>query len=210
MSDAMRKLQIKIGGCGSDGAFGPNTARAIANFYGLSPERGAHVLGQASHESGGFKVVREGLYYSTAERIQAVWPSRFPTVESAEPYARNPSGLANKVYSDRMGNGDESSQEGALFSGKGFLQLTGKSNFRAFASDMRLPEVMTNPDAVATDYAFETAQWFFNKNGLFKIADEGVNDDTIKRITRKVNGGYHGLEDRTEQTNKIHTWLMDV
>jgi putative chitinase len=194
MSDAMRKLQIKIGGCGSDGAFGPNTARAIANFYGLSPERGA----------------REGLYYSTAERIQAVWPSRFPTVESAEPYARNPSGLANKVYSDRMGNGDESSQEGALFSGKGFLQLTGKSNFRAFASDMRLPEVMTNPDAVATDYAFETAQWFFNKNGLFKIADEGVNDDTIKRITRKVNGGYHGLEDRTEQTNKIHTWLMDA
>ena len=75
---------------------------------------------------------------------------------------------------------------------------------------MGLHTVMTNPDAVATDYAFETAQWFFNKNGLFAIADEGVNDDTIKRITRRVNGGYHGLEDRTDQTNKIHTWLMEA
>jgi len=209
MSDAMRNLQTKVG-VGADGSFGPNTARAIAKHFGLSPERGAHLLGQASHESGGFKVVREGLYYSTAERIQAVWPSRFATVEDAEPYAKNPSKLANKVYSDRMGNGDESSGDGALFSGKGFLQLTGKSNFREFSSDMRLPGVMINPDDVATEYAFETAQWFFNKNKLFRIADEGVNDDTIKRITRKVNGGYHGLEDRTDQTNKIHTWLMDA
>ena len=208
MSDAMRQLQIKIGGVGSDGAFGPNTARAIARHYGLSPERGAHLMGQASHESGGFKLTRESLYYSTPERIQAVWPTRFETIADAEPYAKNPAGLAGKVYNGRMGNKTES--EAALFTGRGFLQLTGKNNYRAFASDMRLPEIMTNPDAVATDYAFETAQWFFNKNGLFKIADLGVNDETIKRITRRVNGGYHGLEDRTEQTNKIHSWLMEA
>ena len=208
MSDAVRNLQIKIGGVGSDGAFGPRTARAIARHYGLSPERGAHLMGQASHESGGFKLTRESLYYSTPERIQAVWPTRFETIADAEPYAKNPAGLAGKVYNGRMGNKTES--EAALFTGRGFLQLTGKNNYRAFASDMRLPEIMTNPDAVATDYAFETAQWFFNKNGLFKIADLGVNDETIKRITRKVNGGYHGLEDRTDQTNKIHSWLMEA
>ena len=208
MSDSMRQLQIKIGGVGSDGAFGPNTARAIARHYGLSPERGAHLMGQASHESGGFKLTKESLYYSTPERIQAVWPTRFETIADAEPYAKNPSALAGKVYNGRMGNKTES--EAALFTGRGFLQLTGHDNYRSFASDMRLPEVMTNPDAVATDYAFETAQWFFEKNGLFDIADLGVNDETIKRITRRVNGGYHGLEDRTEQTNKIHTWLMEA
>ena len=126
------------------------------------------------------------------------------------PYARNPSGLANKVYSDRMGNGDEASNDGALFSGKGFLQLTGKSNFKEFSTDMRLPEVMTDPDLVATEYAFETAQWFFSKNRLFEIADTGVNEEIIRTITRRVNGGYHGIDDRIEQTTKIHSWLMEA
>ena len=207
MSEAMKLLQMKIG-VTADGSFGPNTARAIAKHYELSPNRGAHLLGQSHHESGGFKRTTEGLYYSTPERIQAVWPSRFPTVESAEPYAKNPQGLANKVYSSRMGNGDEASGDGFAFSGKGFLQLTGKSNVKAFAADMNLPEVLEHPSKLADEYAFETALWFFQKNGLFAIADDGVNDDAIKRITRRVNGGYHGLEDRVIQTRKIHTWLM--
>ena len=203
----MKLLQMKIG-VKADGSFGPNTARAIAKHYELSPNRGAHLLGQSHHESGGFKRTTEGLYYSTPERIQAVWPSRFPTVESAEPYAKNPQGLANKVYSSRMGNGDEASGDGFAFSGKGFLQLTGKSNVKAFAADMNLPEVLEHPSKLADEYAFETALWFFQKNGLFAIADDGVNDDAIKRITRRVNGGHHGLEDRVIQTRKIHTWLM--
>ena len=163
-------------------------------------------MGQASHESGGFKRTRESLYYSTPERIQAVWPSRFPTVEDAEPYAKNPTGLAGKVYAGRMGNENEA--QASLFIGRGFLQLTGRDNYRSFSSDMGLPNVMTDPDLVADDYAFETALWFFEKNGLFNIADEGVTDDAIKRITRRVNGGYHGLEDRSNQSKKINTWLM--
>ena len=73
---------------------------------------------------------------------------------------------------------------------------------------MNLPEVLEYPSKLADEYAFETALWFFQKNGLFAIADDGVNDDAIKRITRRVNGGYHGLEDRVIQTRKIHTWLM--
>jgi putative chitinase len=205
MSKAMANLQTKIGST-PDGEFGPNTARAIAKHFNLSPARGAHLMGQASHESGGFKRTRESLYYSSPERIQAVWPSRFPTVEDAEPYAKNPAGLAGKVYAGRMGNENEA--QASLYIGRGFLQLTGRDNYRSFASDMGVPKVMTDPDLVADDYAFETALWFFEKNGLFKIADEGVTDDAIKRITRRVNGGYHGLEDRSNQSKKIHTWLM--
>ena len=202
MSDAMKKLQEKCG-VAADGAFGPNTARAIAKHYELSPERGAHLLGQASHESGGLKLTRENLNYS-AETMCKVWPSRFKSVAEAAPYARNPKALADKVYSGRMGNGEG---EGHIWIGRGFLQLTGKDNYRSFASDMRVPDVMENPSLVETDYAMETALWFFEKNGLFAIADKGVNEDTIKQITKRVNGGYVGLDHRIKETEKIYGWL---
>jgi putative chitinase len=203
MTLAMQKLQERIG-ASTDGSFGPNTARAITKHFSLSAERSAHLLGQASHESGGFTRVCESLYYSSPDRIKKVWPTRFKTVSDAEPYARNPKALADKVYSNRMGNGEN---EGSVFIGRGFLQLTGKDNYRSFASDMRLPEVMTDPSLIETDYAFETAYWFFEKNKLFKIADEGVDTNTIEKITKRVNGGYHGLQDRMDQTNKIYGWL---
>ena len=203
MSEAMKKLQERCG-CTPDGAFGPNTARAIAKHYDLSPNRAAHLLGQAAHESGGFTITKESLYYSTSERICKVWPSRFKTVEDAMPYAKNPKALADKVYSNRMGNGEG---EGHIYIGRGFIQLTGKDNYRSFASDMRVPEVMNDPSLVETDYAFESAMWFFDKNGLFKMADNGIGTDNIKAITKRVNGGYHGLDDRIAQTKKIYGWL---
>lgn len=202
MSDAMKQLQTKVG-VTPDGSFGPKTARAIAKHYELSPNRAAHLLGQASHESGGFKLTRENLNYS-AETMCRVWPSRFKTVEEAAPYARNPKALADKVYSNRMGNG---AGEGHVWIGRGFLQLTGKDNYKAFASDMRVPDILQDPSLVETDYAMETALWFFDKNGLWAIADEGVNEDTIKRITKRVNGGYVGLDHRLHETKKIHEWL---
>lgn len=204
MSDAMKTLQTACG-VTADGAFGPNTARAIAKHFDLSSERAAHLLGQVSHESGGFKRTKESLYYSTPERLCQVWPSRFPTVESAMPYARNPAKLAGKVYAGRMGNANE--QEAALYLGRGFLQLTGKNNYAAFAHDMRKPEVMTDPSLVENEYAMDTAIWFFEKNGLFRMADEGVNDAVIKKITKRVNGAHHGLAHRIEQTNEIYGWL---
>ena len=202
MSEAMKALQAKVG-AKPDGAFGPNTARAIAKHYDLSPVRAAHLLGQASHESGGFTITRENLNYSP-EGMCRVWPSRFKTVEEAKPYARNPKALADKVYSGRMGNGEG---EGHIYIGRGFLQLTGKDNYKAFASDMRVPEIMQDPSLVETDYAFETALWFFERNNLFDIADKGVNDDTIKAITKRVNGGYVGLDHRIKETRKIWDWL---
>jgi putative chitinase len=202
MSDAMKALQAKVG-AKPDGSFGPNTARAIAKHYDLSPARGAHLLGQASHESAGFRLVRENLNY-TSETMMRVWPSRFRTLEEAQPFARNPKGLADKVYSNRMGNGEG---EGHIYIGRGFLQLTGKDNYKAFAADMRVPEIMQDPSLVETEYAFETALWFFEKNNLFAIADEGVSDDTIKRISKRVNGAYIGLSHRSEETYKVFSWL---
>jgi putative chitinase len=202
MSNAMKRLQEKAG-VGADGAFGPNTARAVAKHYGLSPERGAHILGQSHHESAGFKRVSEGLYYSTPERIQAVWPSRFKTVADAEPYAKNPEKLADKVYGGRMGNDGE----GYKWRGRGFLQLTGKDNYSRFAADMNIGSVMDNPDLVEDEYAFDTAVWFFKTNKLFDIADEGVTDAVIRKITKRVNGGTHGLSDREKQTHMIYKWL---
>ena len=103
--------------------------------------------------------------------------------------------------------GNETPEDAANFIGRGFLQLTGKDNYKSFAHDMRLPEVLTDPSLVEEDYAFETAMWFFDKNGLFNIAAGGVNDETIKLITKRVNGGYHGLDDRAERTRQAFNWL---
>ena len=207
MSNAMRKLQDKIG-VGADGAFGPNTARAIAKHYELSPERGAHLLGQSSHESAKFTICRENLNYSW-EALMRTWPSRFKTEEEAKKYHRQPAKIAGKVYL-RKSLGNLSVQDAENFVGRGFLQITGKANYKSFASDMGVPDVLTDPSLVEEEYAFETALWFFNKNKLFKIADEGVNDEVIKKITKRVNGGYHGLGDRIDKTKQIFTWLKEA
>ena len=203
MSNALKLLQEKCG-CSPDGSFGPNTARGIVKHYELSPERGAHLIGQVIHESGSFKLTRENLNYSV-ESMMRVWPSRFPTKESAEPYARNPKALAENVYFGRMGN--DSKEKASLYIGRGFLQLTGFNNVKAFASDMGKPEVMTDPSLLEEDYAMDTAIWFFQTNNLWKICDEGVNDDTVKRLTRKINGGYTGLDHRIEETNRVYDWV---
>ena len=202
MSEAMKKLQERCG-VTPDGAFGPNTARAIAKHYDLSPNRAAHLLGQAAHESAGFTITKESLYYSTPERLCKVWPSRFKTVADAEPYVKNPQALADKVYGGRGGNNGE----GYKWRGRGFIQLTFRDNYRSFASDMRVPEVMEDPSLVETEYAFESAYWFFDKNGLFRMADNGIGTDNIRAITKRVNGGHHGIDDRIAQTQKIYGWL---
>tara|TARA_R110000787_G_scaffold42259_1_gene103861 strand:- start:21 stop:638 length:618 start_codon:yes stop_codon:yes gene_type:complete len=205
MSDALKSLQEKCGCSSIDGSFGPNTARAIVKHYELSPERGAHLLGQVVHESGSFKLTKENLNYSV-ESMMRVWPSRFPTKESAEPYAKNPKALADKVYSGRMGNKEG---EGHKWIGRGFLQLTGFNNVRSFASDMRLPEVMDDPTLLEKEYAMDTAIWFFKKNNLWKICDEGVNDSVVKKLTKRINGGYTGLDHRIKETKKIYEWIKN-
>ena len=201
--EALKMLQEKCG-VAPDGAFGPNTAKAITAHFELSPERGAHLLGQVVHESGTFRYTRENLNYSV-EAMMKVWPNRFPTEESAEPFAKNPKALAENVYFGRMGN--DTKEKASAYIGRGFLQLTGYNNVRAFASDMRVPEVLDNPQLLEEDYAMDTALWFFKKNNLWKICDEGVNDDTIKSLTKRINGGYTGLSHREKETKKIYEWI---
>jgi len=108
-----------------------------------------------------------------------------------------------------MGNGDEASGDGWKYRGRGALQLTGKSNYEAFAKWLGKPEVLSNPDLVATDYAFDSARFFFDRNKLWDICDKGVNDETILLLTRRINGGTHGLEDRASRTRQYHMWLIE-
>jgi len=169
-----------------------------------TPARVAAFLAQCGHESGGWTVFEENLNYS-AQGLNKVFPKYFPTLESATPYAKKPEMIANKIYANRMGNGAPESGDGYKFRGRGPIQLTGRSNYTAFAKEMfeDWQNVVDNPDWVTADrdFALMSAIWFWNKNGLNKEADAG----DIKTMTRKINGGYIGLEDRIKHYNEaIH------
>jgi len=170
-----------------------------------TPLRLAHFLAQCGHESGGFKLTQENLNYS-AKGLNGIFKKYFPTLESAVPYERKPEKIANKVYGGRMGNGAEASGEGWKFHGRGFIQLTGKENYTAFTKSIG-EDCVSNPDLVASKYALASAAWFFNKNGLHKMADGGANDDTVTKITKRVNGGTIGLPDRIKHFNEYYKLL---
>ena len=201
------ELQKKIG-VTADGAFGPGTLKAAAAYYKLSPNRAAHFFAQTAHESGNFKAFSENLNYGW-KGLRAIFGKYFPTDALARAYERQPQKIANRVYANRMGNGDEASGEGWLFRGRGSLQLTGKFNFKAFSDYIGRPDVMTNPDLVATELAFESALWFFDKNKLWSICDKGINDAAIHELSSRINGSKnpHGLDDRKLKTKKYASWL---
>lgn len=200
----MESLQTKCG-VPADGKWGPNTYRAARDYFKLSNNQAAHFFGQCAHESGNFRVFSENLNYST-QGLNGIFKKYFPTVASTAGYARKPEKIANKVYANRMSNGPESSGDGWKFRGRGPIQLTGRANYTQFAADIGRPDVLTNPDIVATELAFESAIWFFRKNNLFAIADRGVTDAVITQITRRVNGGTHGLDDRLKKTKQFAKW----
>lgn len=202
---SLKALQQKIG-VTADGAWGPGTLRAAAAFYKLSPARAAHFFGQTAHETGGFKAFSENLSYG-AKGLMGVFKKYFPDAATAAKYERKPEAIANRVYANRMGNGPESSGDGWKYRGRGALQLTGKDNYAAFAKYCNRPDVMTNPDLVATELAFESAMFFFERNKLWSICDQGVTDAAILSVSKKVNGGTHGLEDRKNKTKTYHMQL---
>ena len=201
---SLKSLQEKIG-VAADGAFGPGTMKKAMEFYKLTPVRAAHFFAQTSHETGGFKAFSENLNYS-AQGLQGIFGKYFPG-NLEESYARNPEKIANRVYADRMGNGNEASGDGWKFRGRGALQLTGKANYEAFAKFLGNTEVLTDPDTVATKYSFESAMFFFEKNKLWSICDKGINDAAILELTKRINGGTHGLADREEKTLKYYGYL---
>jgi putative chitinase len=180
----------------------PDTA---AKFQINTPLRLAHFLSQAGHESGGFRLTKENLNYS-AKGLMGIFKKYFPTEAKANEYARKPEKIANLVYGGRMGNGPESSGDGAKFCGRGFIQLTGKDNYTAFGKSIG-EDICANPELVASKYALISAAWFWSKNGLNKIADGGSGDDTVKAITKRVNGGYIGIEDRLKHFREYYKLL---
>jgi putative chitinase len=202
---SLASLQKKIG-VTADGAWGSGTLRAAATYYKLTPARAAHFFGQTAHETGGFKAFSENLNYG-AKGLRGIFGKYFKTDAEALKYERKPEAIANRVYASRMGNGAESSGDGWKYRGRGALQLTGKSNYEAFAKYCNRPDVMTNPDLVATELAFESAMFFFERNKLWAICDQGVTDATILSISKKVNGGTHGLEDRKAKTKTYFSQL---
>lgn len=183
-------------------------AEAMANVFPVyeinTPQRVAAFLAQCGHESGGWTVFEENLNYS-AQGLRKIFGKYFPTDELALAYQRQPQKIANRIYANRMGNGPEESGDGFKYRGRGPIQLTGKSNYTAFAKDMfdDWENVVENPDWVTydKDFALMSAIWFWNKNKLNHEADIG----DIKTMTRKINGGYIGLEDRIKHYNEcIH------
>jgi len=198
-------LQEKVG-VKADGLFGPGTIKAAIAHYKMTPVRAAHFFAQCAHESGNFKAFNENLNYG-ANGLRSIFRKYFPTDALAAQYQRKPEMIANRVYANRMGNGDEKSGDGWKYRGRGAIQLTGKSNYAAFSKYIGDPKVMTDPDLVATKYSFESAMFFFETNGLWAICDKGVNDPTILALTKRINGGTHGLEDRMVKTKKYAVML---
>lgn len=201
---SLKSLQTKIG-VTPDGNFGPGTMKAAMAFFKLTPIRAAHFFGQTSHETGGFVTFAENLNYST-DGLKKIFPKYFPG-NLNELYAKQPEKIANRVYASRMGNGDEKSGDGYKFRGRGALQLTGKENYKAFELYLHKPEIITNPDLVATEYSFESAMFFFDKNKLWTICDKGINDEAILALTKRINGGTIGLDDRVLKTKKYYEYV---
>ena len=164
----------------------------------------AHFLAQTGHESGGFKAVSENLNYGAAG-LQSIFKKYFTAV-SAKEYERKPEKIANIVYANRMGNGPQTSGEGYKFRGRGYIQLTGKDNYTAFDKTVE-DDILATPDLVATKYPLLSAAWFFHKNGLHKIADEGATDAVVTKVTKRVNGGTIGLPDRIKHFNEYNNLL---
>ena len=160
-----------------------------------TPLRVAHFVAQCAHESGNFVFIKENLNYKAAS-LQKIFSKYFPTAELAQQYANRPEQIANRIYANRMGNGPETSGDGYKYCGRGLIQLTGKDNYTFFAGSLNIP-VEEASDYLATfEGAAQSACWFWEQNNLNRFAD--AND--VKGLTRAINGGYIGLEDRISHT----------
>jgi putative chitinase len=176
----------------------------ITKFNCNTPLRLAHFLAQCGHESGNFKAVSENLNYS-AKGLLGTFGKYFNSTTAAQ-YERKPEMIASRVYGGRMGNGDEASKEGWKFRGRGYIQLTGKSNYTSFTKFIG-EDCVANPDLVATKYPLASAAFFFNNNKLWSICDKGATDADVTSVTKRVNGGTIGLADRIKHFKEFWNLL---
>lgn len=181
-----------------------NELPSVMEKFGINTKlRVAHFLSQCAHESGGFRVVRENLNYS-AQGLISTFPKYF-NQNNANQFAYQPQKIANKVYGGRLGNFEPN--DGWVYCGKGYIQLTGRDNYKAFDS-FTLEDTLNNPDLIATKYPLTSAGWFFYKTGLLQICDKGSTDEVVKEVTRIVNGGYNGLNERIVYFNRFWNALQ--
>lgn len=199
------KLQEHCG-VNPDGVFGKTTFNAAKAHFNLTPIRAVHFFAQTAHETGGFRLFEESLNYS-ADRLLKVFPNYFRSNAMALAYARKPEKIANRVYANRMGNGDEQSGDGWKYRGRGAIQLTGKFNYQTFSEHIKNEEIVDNPGIVAEQFSFESAMFFFDRNNLWRIADRGLDDKTITQLSLRINGGYNGLSDRIKLTTKYKAYI---
>jgi putative chitinase len=178
----------------------------IEKFGMNTPQRLSHFLAQCAHESANFTAVKENLNYSS-DALLKIFGKYFKDKATADKYARKPEMIANRVYANRMGNGDEASGDGFKFRGRGYIQLTGKDNYAAFDKFVD-DDILANPDLVATKYPMLSAAFFFHKNNLNAISDKGVGKDDVVALTKRVNGGTHGLEDRLSKFDSFKSILL--
>lgn len=177
----------------------------IAKYGGpKNPTMLAHFLSQVAHESANFTAVRENLNYS-AEGLLKTFPKYFKTKQEADAYARQPEKIANRVYASRMSNGDEASGDGWKFRGRGYLQLTGRSNYNIFGSYVG-EDLSVNPDLVATKYPMHSAFWFFERNNLWPLTNSNTHQ-SIVQVTRRINGADKGLADRASKFRTFSKFL---
>lgn len=179
--------------------------QACEKFEINTPARLATFIAQVGHESSHLNKLEENLIYSP-QRIVAVWPKHFESVEAALPYGRNPEKLANKVYADRMGNGAEKSGDGFLFRGRGLIQITGRENYEKIGKMLDLPSLTQRPDFLTDKrHAAMSAAAFWADKKLNEEADKlGTSKlkTVVKNITKRVNGGLHGLDERVTFTER--------
>lgn len=174
-----------------------------------TPLRASHFLAQVMHESSDFKFTEENLNYSASGLIKTFF-KYFPTLEIANQYARQPQKIASRVYANRYGNRDEKSGDGWKYRGRGDIQTTFYNNYKVLGDYLKV-DLINNPDLVKTPkYARLSAGFFWFRNNLNELADKGSSKNVIKTITKKVNGGYNGLDDRIKRFNTIYKILKEV
>ena len=200
----IKDFQTKYG-LTPDGAIGKKTLLKIKEVLNIKTnEELANFMGQCDHESGSFSVIFENLNYSTQGLLTTF--KKYFTPETANQYARQPEKIANHVYANRMGNGNEASGDGWKHRGVGPIQLTGKINQDAFSNYIKDPQIKTDPSLIGTKYAFESAKYFFDTNSLWKYAEK-IDNDSILKLSKAINLGNanspttpNGLDDRIKKT----------
>lgn len=206
MSIIIKKYQAD-NGLLPDGILGKKTLQHLKTKLNVeSDESMAHLIGQIAVESACFTTSKENLQYSSTGLLKT-FKKYFKTEADTLGYVKNPIKIASKVYANRFGNGSEITQDGWKYSGKGGIQLTFKANYEAFGAILGV-DVVKNPDLVATDYFFEVAKWFFDHNKIWTLT-KSVDKESIINVSKKVNGGLHGIDERIEQTIKYYKILKD-